>query len=427
MPGEKAPWNGVDRRGLEGTMGFWRDPVKFIIDWFVGVLVSTGMSDQWVVAVSYLVGSIVLVLGGILFVLFLIWYERKLIGRMQDRFGPNRVGPWGIIQPIADMLKIFTKELITPAGADKVPFNIAPILSVGAVLMMWAVTPFSKTVFGVNLNVGILWVIAVGGLSELAVILAGWGSNNKFSLVGSLRAVAMLISYEVPLVLSALIPVMMSGTMSLVGIVEAQTPWFIVTAPAAAILFFIASVAESGRAPFDLAEAESELVAGYNVEYSGLKFGMFFVGEFLHAFTTSFIFVTVFLGGWRGPGAEQIPVLGLIWFAIKTFIVYFALIFFRGTNPRFRIDQLMNFTWKVMTPLALAVFMVVAVVGRIAFPTEWLRVVALFGANILVLLIAERIISHSLVETERPVVTTIKRPVARPDNVFIQPGSGAEG
>jgi len=408
-------------------MSFWRDPIVFIINWAKDLLASIPWGPGWATTVGFVIGAFVLAAGAMFFVVFLIWYERKLIGRFQGRFGPNRLGPFGLFQPLADMLKIFTKELITPVGVDWVAYNLAPILSVAAVLMMWAVTPFSKTFFGVNISVGILFLIAIGGLGELGILLAGWGSNNKYALVGALRAIAQLISYEVPFVLSALVPVMLSGSMSLVDIVEAQQPWYILVAPAAAFIFFIASVAETGRAPFDLAEAESEIVAGYNVEYSGLKFGMFFVGEFLHAFTASFIFVTVFLGGWRGPFAEEIPVLGLAYFFIKTFIVYFALILFRGTNPRFRIDQMMDLNWKVLTPLSLVVIMAVALVNRLlAGSADWMRVIILFGVNMVIILIAERLI-RGQVKTTGPEVGSRQRPVASPDNVFIHPGSGAKG
>jgi len=407
-------------------MSFWRDPLRFVIDWFVGLLASTGMGDGWLTIISYVIGAFVLAAGGMFFVVFLIWYERKLIGRIQDRFGPNRVGPWGLFQPVADMLKIFTKELITPKGVDWVAYNLAPVLSVAAVLMIWSVTPFSKTLYGSNLNVSLLFLIAVGGMGELGIILAGWGSHNKYALLGALRAVAMLISYEVPFVISALVPVMLSGTLSLTGIVLAQTTWYVFTVPAAALIFFITAVAETGRAPFDLAEAESEIVAGYNVEYSGLKFGMFFVGEFLHAFTASFVFVTVFLGGWRGPFAEEIPVLGLVYFVIKTFIVYFALILFRGTNPRFRLDQLMNFTWKVLTPMALVVVMVTAMADRLLIDSAaWLRTVILLAVNLVIMVITERLLRGAMVK-EPPYASQFQRPVARPDNIIIQPGSGAK-
>ncbi len=407
-------------------MSFWRDPLRFVIDWFVGLLASTGMGDGWLTIISYVIGAFVLAAGGMFFVVFLIWYERKLIGRIQDRFGPNRVGPWGLFQPVADMLKIFTKELITPKGVDWVAYNLAPVLSVAAVLMIWSVTPFSKTLYGSNLNVSLLFLIAVGGLGELGIILAGWGSHNKYALLGALRAVAMLISYEVPFVISALVPVMLAGTLSLTGIVSAQTTWYVFTVPAAALIFFITAVAETGRAPFDLAEAESEIVAGYNVEYSGLKFGMFFVGEFLHAFTASFVFVTVFLGGWRGPFAEEIPLLGLVYFVIKTFIVYFALILFRGTNPRFRLDQLMNFTWKVLTPMALVVVMVTALTDRLFIDSAaWLRTGVLLAVNLVIMVITERFLRGAMVK-EPPLASQFKRPVARPENVIIQPDSGVK-
>ena len=208
-------------------MSFWRDPIVFIINWVKGLLASIPWGPGWATTVGFVIGAFVLAAGAMFFVVFLIWYERKLIGRFQDRFGPNRLGPFGLFQPIADMLKIFTKELITPVGVDWVAYNLAPILSVAAVLMMWAVTPFSKTFFGVNISVGILFLIAVGGLGEVGILLAGWGSNNKYALVGALRAIAQLISYEVPFVISALVPVMLSGSMSLVDIVEAQQPWYI--------------------------------------------------------------------------------------------------------------------------------------------------------------------------------------------------------
>jgi NADH-quinone oxidoreductase subunit H len=211
--------------------------------------------------------------------------------------------------------------------------------------------------------------------------------------LGAFRLVAQLISYEVPLVLSALVPVMLAGTLSVTGIVQAQEDvWFIVAAPAAALIFFIASIAEIGRSPFDLIEAESELVAGYNIEYSGLKFGMFFVAEFLHAFTVSLIFATVFLGGWRGPGAEQIPILGFVYLMLKTFVVYFVTILFRGTLPRFRIDQMMNLNWKVLTPLSLSLIMAMAIVGGLTrdAPFFW-QVIAYLLVNILLLAITDQL------------------------------------
>lgn len=394
-------------------MDFLRDPIGFIINWFVSWLQGTGLSTGWVEFISSLLGAGILALSAMLFVIFLIWYERKLIGRIQDRFGPNRVGPWGIFQPIADMLKIFTKEYITPKGADLAAYNIAPVLAVGAVLMVWSVIPFTMTVVGADLNVGFLYILAVGALGEMGFILAGWGSNNKYALLGAFRSVAQLISYEVPLVISALVPVMFSGTLSATGLVQSQTTWNIFLAPTAAIIFFIATIAETGRSPFDLIEAESELVAGYNIEYSGLKFGMFYVGEFLHAFTAALIFATVFLGGWRGPGAEQIPILGFVYLMLKTFVVHFTTILIRGTMPRFRIDQMMDLNWKILTPAALATVMVIAITDRIVMDAPGLvRGIALFAVNVLILWIIERLLGKS----QRRVVPEVSghnRPVAR--------------
>ncbi len=393
-------------------MDFIRDPIGLIVAWFQGLLAASGLPAPWVNIINSLVGAGIIATGAMLFVVFLIWYERKLIGRIQDRFGPNRVGPWGIFQPIADMLKIFTKEYITPTGADKIPYNLAPVLAVAAVLMVWAVIPFSRTVVGADLNVGIIFILAVGALGELSFILAGWGSNNKYALLGAFRSVAQLISYEVPLVVSTLVPVMLAGTLSATGLVQAQSIWYIFLAPVPALVFLIAGIAETGRAPFDLIEAESEIVAGYNIEYSGLKFGMFYVGEFLHAFTSALVFATIFLGGWRGPGAEQIPILGFVYLVVKTFIVYFFTVLLRGTMPRFRIDQMMDLNWKVLTPLSLAVLMVIALVDKlVAGQSGFVQLVVLLIANGLVFFIADRIMSQFNRQGPRE-VSSHDRPVA---------------
>jgi NADH-quinone oxidoreductase subunit H len=293
--------------------------------------------------------------------------------------------------------------------------------------MVWAVIPFTVTFFGVDLNVGILFIIAVGSLGELGIILAGWGSNNKYALLAMFRSVAQLISYEIPMVLCALVPVMLTGSLNLNDIVKAQNPWFIVTAPATAIIFFIVTVAEIGRAPFDLAEAESELVSGFNIEYSGLKFGMFYVAEFLHTFTVALIFATLFLGGWRGPGAEQYPILGFIYYFIKVGVVYFLLMLVDGTLPRLRIDQMMNLNWKVLTPVTLIILVVFALVDRIlAGSALWLRVLVLAASNLLVLFIAERITTSRLPRNPKEVGSR-DRPVARPENYYSQLDSGARG
>jgi NADH-quinone oxidoreductase subunit H len=302
---------------------------------------------------------------GLGLVIFTIWLERKFYARIQDRFGPNRVGPWGIFQTLPDMIKIFTKEYITPDGADKVVYNLAPILAVSAVLLIWAVIPFAPTVVGSEVNVGVLYLVAVGAVGTLGVIMAGWSSNNKYALLGAFRTVAQMVSYEVPMVLVLLIPVLLARNMGVNTIVKEQEVWYFFLAPLAGLIFFITSMAEIGRAPFDLLEAESELVAGYQTEYSGLKFGMFYVGDFLHAFTISALTATLYFGGWRGPGSEAYPILGIAYFFIKTFIIYFLVILIRISMPRLRIDQMLDFNWKFLTPIALVLLMATAIVEKI--------------------------------------------------------------
>lgn len=366
----------------------------------------------------FIISAGVLAFGAMLFTVFLIWLERKLGGRFQDRIGPNRVGPWGIFQTIADMLKIFTKEYITPIGSDPVLFNLAPVLAMAAVLAMWAVIPFSSTVYGSNINIGVLYVLAVGALGELGIILAGFGSNNKYALLGGFRAVAMLISYEVPMAITLLIPVMLTGSMGLNDIAAAQDVWFIVQAPVAALVFFIASIAENGRAPFDLIEADSEIVAGFNIEYSGLKFGMYYVADFLHAFTAALIFATIFLGGWRGPGAELYPVLGFLYLLVKTSIVYFLTIAIRFSLPRLRIDQMMALNWKYLTPLGLISLLVTALVDKVMVGgSSLVRVIVLLVINLFVFVLADRLVSQynrrkaverKVISKPRPVAITVK-------------------
>jgi len=374
-------------------MNFISDPITFISQLLEKLLLGWGVSQNVATFILSLVGVAVLATGAMLWCILLIWYERKIAGRFQDRFGPNRVGPFGIFQPVADMLKIFTKEYIIPDGADRIPYLLAPVLSVASVLLMWAVVPLAVTVFGVDLSVGALYVVAVGAIGELGIIMAGWSSNNKYAMLGAFRAVAQLISYEVPMILALLVPVLLSGSMSMVGLVKAQEPWFIITAPLAALIFLIASIAESGRAPFDLLEAESEIVAGFNIEYSGLMFGMFFVGEFLHAFTAALIFATLFLGGWRGPGAEQFPILGFVYLFIKTGAVYFLTLTLRFSLPRFRIDQMMDINWKILTPVSLVLVSVTALLAKTMQSSPvLLRSLVLLIANLAILVVTGEIL-----------------------------------
>ncbi len=237
-----------------------------------------------VTVVNYLVIGIILVMMPVIATLTLTWMERKVIGRIQNRIGPNRVGPWGIFQAIADAVKMLIKEDIVPDGADRPVFNLAPILIAGAAALLWAVVPFGKGMIGQDLNVGVLYLVAVGSITTVSVIMAGWASNNKFALIGAFRVVAQLLSYEVPMILSIATVVLLAGTMSTMGVVEAQQVPFILVLPVAFIAYFVAGSAEVGRAPFDLLEADSEIVAGYFVEYSGLKFGWFYIAEYGNLF-----------------------------------------------------------------------------------------------------------------------------------------------
>ncbi len=317
-------------------------------------LIQAGMAAGLASFIDILLGVIVAASFGMVWVLFGIWVERKLAARIQNRVGPNRVGPYGLIQNIADALKLLTKEIIVPRNADKPVYFLAPLLSVLSVIMIAAVIPFSSVVIGTDLSIGLLYVVAISSLGAIAILMAGWGSNNKYALLGAFRSVAQLVSYEVPMVLALLIPVMFTGTLSMQGLVNGQHIWFIFAAPVTALLFLISAHAENGRAPFDLLEAESELVAGFNIEYSGMAWAMFYLAEFMHAFFTAILFAVFFLGGWRGPGAEQLPILGMFYLGAKAMLVYFVTIWLRLTVPRVRIDQLLDLNWKVLVPISLA-------------------------------------------------------------------------
>jgi len=315
-----------------------------------------GVADPSIARFIGLLIGVILVTGiPLITVIWLIWVERKIAARIQDRIGPNRVGPFGLIQTFADLLK----EDITPQAADRLLYNAAPIISFASVVLIWGVIPYAPAsvepgaYVGANLDIGALYFVAVASLGTLAVMTAGWASNNKYALLGAFRVVALLVSYEIPLVFALLIPVMLSGSMSLVDIINAQSHmWFIFMAPLAAVLFFVSSQAETGRAPFDLIEAESELVAGFNIEYSGMKFGMFFAGEFLHVFTNGILMATLFMGGYLGI-LSDIPVIGFAWLGIKGALVYFVFLWLRNTVPRLRIDFVMQFNWFFLVPVSI--------------------------------------------------------------------------
>lgn len=361
-------------------MDFILDPLGFIREWLLSLLASIGLSGDAGQIALIVLGTVVVGGLGLTLPLALIYIERRLIGRFQDRIGPNRVGWEGIFQTVADAIKLLIKEDITPVGADKLIYNLAPVMAVVSVLTMWAILPFSYNIFGTDLNVGALYFVSVGSLGTLAIMLGGWASNNKYALLGAFRTVAQMVCYEVPMILAILVPVLLSSSMSMNSISRAQDQvWFLFSAPVAAFIFFITSVAETGRAPFDLLEAESEIVAGFNIEYSGMKFGMFFVGEFLHAFTVGALTATLFLGGWTGPWAEASPFIGMFWFALKAFLAYFIVIWMRATFPRIRIDHMLELNWKYLVPLALGSILVTMLVDKLY--AEYLQALFVEGAQ----------------------------------------------
>ncbi|MBI2843509.1 MAG: NADH-quinone oxidoreductase subunit NuoH [Armatimonadetes bacterium] len=318
------------------------------------------------------------ILGFVLFVvLYMIWGLRRIMGFIQVRIGPNRVGPQGLLQTVADALKLLQKEDVIPEGADRWLFAIAPVIVFVPAYLVYVVMPFGDGLIARDLNIGIVYISAITSITIIGIVLAGWASNNKWSLLGAFRAAAQLVAYEVPMVLALCVPVIFAGTLSMQGIVQAQggytlgfiPHWFIFSGwgvPAVAFLIFLAAgLAEINHIPFDIMEAESELVAGFNVEYSGMKFALFFLEEFAASFTLSAIAVTLFLGGWQ----PLLPFLGgqldgfafqivsFLWFFAKTVLMVFVLMWIRSTWPRVRVDQLMNFGWKVMIPAGLCILL----------------------------------------------------------------------
>jgi NADH-quinone oxidoreductase subunit H len=301
-----------------------------------------------------------IILGGVLTAFaYVTLLERRLLARFQLRIGPNRVGPLGLLQPLADGIKLIFKESFIPARADRFVYVVAPIISVVAALFVYAVIPIGPPVrlFGrvvplyiADVNVGILLVLAASSIGVYGIILGGWASENKYSLLGGLRSSAQVISYELTLGLAVLAVVMMAGSLSLVDIVRAQSHlWFVVTQPVAFLLFLIAGLAETNRAPFDLPEAEQELIAGYQTEYGGFAFAMFYLGEYVGVITMGALSATLFFGGWQGPVLPPV-----VWFLVKVFAVVFVFIWIRATLPRLRYDQLMGLGWKVLVPVGLA-------------------------------------------------------------------------
>ena len=327
-----------------------------------------GLLDNWLPEWGvYLISAILGCLGILTFVgiaaIANVWLERRIIGRMQVRRGPNRVGPWGLLQPVADAIKLIQKEVLVPRVGDKAVFFLPPILIFIPAMLAFAVLPWNRGMTYADLNVGVVYFVAISSVTTLAIFMAGWSSNNKYSLLGAMRVIAMMISYEVPMVLALLGAVLFTGTMSLNGMVIWQKEhWMPLVAlqPLAFVTYYIASTAELNRTPTDIAEAESEIVAGYHTEYSGMKFVLFYAVELVNALAISGLIAAVYFGGWWLFGLENI-IPGWMIFIGKMYAFYFLLIWLRGTLPRLRIDQLMAFAWKFLVPLALINILLVAV------------------------------------------------------------------
>jgi len=345
--------------------------------WAVGLF-----PESWQTSASIAISIVaILVVFAALFAITTI-LERKGLGRIQNRYGPNRVGPFGILQPAADGIKALIKEDIVPRAADKVVHFLAPVMLAAPAFLAFAVLPVGRNMVAVDMEVGVLFLFAVGATPELAIFMAGWASRNKYALFGAMRAISQMISYEIPLILSSLTVIMIAGSLSTVKIVEAQSTyhgllpdWFVFTpwGLAGFVLFMIAATAESNRSPFDLPEGESEIIAGYFIEYSGFKFALFFLAEYLGMFAISALGITLFLGGWHAPFAWLTWIPSWMWFFLKLLSFIIMFIWLRGTMPRLRQDQLMNFAWKFMLPMTL-INILAAAIWKFAGPglARWL-------------------------------------------------------
>jgi len=328
-----------------------------IFQWLYGLLVEFGLEEPWLSVIVYSVLAVVVFGVLCLLALFLVWWERKIAGHIQQRFGPMRNGWHGWYQTVMDALKLLQKEDIPVDNRDKPVFFWAPIICFVAAFLAYIVIPFGKGLIVADLNIGILYIIAITTFTVISLLMAGWGSNNKYALLGGMRSAAQVVSYEVPMVASILTVIVFAGSLSMVDISNSQQGnfifnWFIFRPPFGIIAFvtyIIAATAEANRTPFDIPEAEQELVAGFNIEYSGMKFAMFFLAEFVNMFTVSAIAVTLFFGGWHGP---LLP--SWLWFLGKTLLVVLLLMVFRWTFPRLRVDQLMEFAWKYLVPITFA-------------------------------------------------------------------------
>jgi len=395
------------------------------------------MQIDWGLLLEWVIKSVISIFVLLTGFAYMTFAERKVAALFQTRVGPNRAGPWGLLQPAADGLKLIFKEELIPGGADKLIFILAPIITVVPAFIILAVVPwgpmgdipcclvtlpllnvtigkFLFTIHGLGLaggvNVGMLYILSVASIAVYGIVLAGWSSNNKYAMLGGIRSSAQMVSYELALGLSIIGPLMLAGTMDINKIVLAQDKvWYIVLQPVGAVLFYLAALAETNRAPFDMPEAEQELTAGYHTEYSGMKFSLFFMAEYIKMIGVSAIFASLFLGGWRGPLVEAVPLLGLVYFWGKVVLSLFFMIWLRSTHPRLRYDRLMALGWKVLLPLALANVVVTA--AALLDQTLLLIVVGVLLAILLVMIIAwyRRVARRERARKDARVLTAAQR------------------
>jgi len=328
------------------------------------------MLSDWTLWLEWLIKALVVTLALLTGFAYLTWYERRALARIQARVGPNRAGPFGLLQPIADAVKLIFKEELTPAKADKVVFFWAPVITLVPSIIIAAVIPWGTAfdffgrkvnLYVADINVGVLYLMSIASIAVYGIVLAGWSSNNKYAMLGGLRSSAQMISYELALGLSFATSIILANSMRMLDIIEAQRNlWFVIVQPVGAIIFWIATLAEVNRAPFDMPEAEQELTAGYHSEYSGMKFALFFMAEYQKMIVICAIMATLYFGGFRGPFVDEYPLLGPLYLFIKVVVLLFGMIWVRATWPRIRYDRLMAFGWKVMLPLSLAITFITA-------------------------------------------------------------------
>ena len=387
---------------------------------------------QWLCWLDFFIAGFaimfILVNGILLGSAFYTWAERRILGRFHNRVGPNRWGPFGLLQPIADLVKLIAKEDIVPSVADRIVFTAVPILMVMPLILVLAVVPFAKNTYLADLNVAVLYIVAVPAITTLAIFMAGWGSGNRFATFGAMRGVAMLISYEVPTILALAGVVLIAGSMSMTAIINAQAIPFLLVQPLGALLFLVGISAEINRTPFDVVEAESELVGGYHTEFSGVRFALIGLAEFGAVLTASAIMATLFLGGWSGPFLSG--QLGALWFLLKVAFFAFIFIWIRASFPRLRIDQIMAFAWKFMFPMALLNLVVTAVevyifkddtTGAISTGELW----AMAGINLTIGVIAVLLAGHIIKESIRPPRVTMAAPLTPVSSMtWTEPQSG---